>query len=291
VSRNAANMLIVLLLITALTVAIKSRATADEGIFVMSTDGGGERKVISVERAGAHRSPRWSHDGKRLAFDVIVERRVRMSYVVNLDGTELKEVGELESPDWSPNDKLLALDSDELDAIFVQNVDGSERTRLCDGTWPRWSPDGKRIAFCDGTSLKVFDLEQRTESRICAGKFAQRPASFDWSRDGKRVALFTRTVGNGPRELYILNADGSSNDLKPRYRQPGMVGGHVTWSPGDKQLIFTVDSIIHVLDVEGTGDPRLVPNQSDSNRDPAISPNGKLIAFARRPLPVGLPPN
>jgi len=261
-------------------------ARADTGIYVMKTEGGGERKIISVERALTHRSPRWSHDGKRLAFEAIDERGLRKSYVVNLDGTELKEVAELGSPDWSLNDKKLALDSDDgiASAIFVQDVDGGKRKRLTNGAWPRWSPDGKRIAFCDGTLLKVLDLEQGGERRLCEAEFVQRPGSFDWSRDGKRLALFTRTVEQGPRELYIVNAGGETKNIKPRLSLPGMVGGHVTWSADDKQLIFTVDSVIHTLDVEGNGEPKMVPNQSDNNRDPAVSPDGKWVAFSRRPI-------
>ena len=269
-------------------------AFGETGIYVMSAAGGGERKVTSVERALTYRSPRWSHDGRRLAFEAVDERNVRKSYVVNVDGTELREVAPLGSPDWSPDDKQLALDSDNGrdSAIFVQNLDGSGRMRLTDGAWPRWSPDGKRIAFCDGSLLKVHDLLQGGEQRLCEGKFAQRPGSFDWSRDGKRLALFTRTTEGGPRELYILNADGTSKDLKPRYSRPGMVGGHVTWSPDDKQLIFTVDSMIHVLDADGTDQPHLVPNQSENNRDPAVSPNGKWIAFVRREgVGFGFTPN
>lgn len=276
---------LVFVILVASLIGINRRVAADDsGVYVMNVDGGGERKVIAVERAVSHRSPRWSHDGKRLAFEAVDGRTVRKSYVVNLDGTELKEVAELGSPDWSPSDLLLALE-DEANGgwVFVQNLNGRERTQLVQGAWPRWSPDGKRIAFCDGTLLKIFDLVQGSEKRICQGTFVQRPGSFDWSRDGQRIALFTRTVRDGPRELYIINADGTRKDLKPRYSRAGMVGGHVTWSPDDKQLVFTIDSMINMLDVEGTAEPRLVPNQSDSNRDPALSPDGKWIAFVRRP--------
>ncbi len=260
-------------------------AAAETGIYVMRADGGGQREVASVELAVSHSSPRWSHDGERLAFEAIDESGTRRSYIVKVDGTELKEVATLGHPDWSPDDKQLVLDGDDSNtsAIFVQNVDGSGRTRLADGAWPRWSRDATRIAFCDGNTLRVLDLELGEQYSLCEGIFVQRPGSFDWSRDGKRLALFTRTADGGPRELYIINADEPSEAIKPRYSRPGMVGGHVTWSPDDKQLIFTIDSKIHALDVEGDAEPRLVANQSDMNRDPAISPDGKWIAFVRRP--------
>ena len=37
-------------------------------IFVMKVDGSGVRKVAQVEGYRDHGSPRWSHDGQRLAF-------------------------------------------------------------------------------------------------------------------------------------------------------------------------------------------------------------------------------
>ncbi len=259
-------------------------ATAETGIYVMNPDGGGQRKVISIEHAVSHSSPRWSPDGLRLAFDATDDQGVRTSFVVNLDGTQVKEVAKLGRPDWSPDGKQLLLDNDDFNSsgIFVQNVDGSGRTRLTDGAWPRWSPDASKIAFCDGPTLKILDLEDGSDFPICEGMFVQRPGAFDWSRDGRRLALFTRTVDGGPRELYIVNADGTSQSIEPRFARPGMVGAHVTWSPDDKQLFFTIDSLIYALDVEGNSEPRLIPHQSELNRDPAVSPDGKWIAFARR---------
>jgi Tol biopolymer transport system component len=113
--------------------------------------------------------------------------------------------------------------------------------------------------------------------------FPQRPGSFGWSRDGKRIAFFVRSLVGGPRELYIAKTDDPHQDLKPRYSRMGMVGGHVSWTPDDKQLIFTVDSFIHVMNVEGNSEPTRLPGQDEHNRDPACSPDGKWIAFARRP--------
>ena len=257
----------------------------EDGIFVMKTDGGGERKVIAIDGIEFHRSPRWSHDGKRLAFETLDDRGARKSYCVNLDGTELKELCDLGSPDWSPDDRQLVFDSDDgmTSSVWMQNIDGGGRSRLTDGAWPRWSPDGKRIAFCDGPQLKVRELATGSERLLTEAVFAQRPGSFDWSRDGKRLAFFTRTGTGSPRKLYIINADHPNKEEKPRFSREGMVGGHVTWSLDDKQLIFTIQSMIYVLDVDGSAEPRPVPDQSDNNRDPACSPNGKWIAFARRP--------
>lgn len=262
-------------------------AVAEDGIFVMKTDGSEERKVISVEGIEHHTSPRWSHDGRRLVFETIDDDGTEKSYAINLDGTDLKELGEMGSPDWSPDDKQIVFhySGDNMQqGAWVQNVDGDGLNWLVAGAYPRWSPDGGRIAFCDDVALKVLDLVDEKEQLLTEDPFAQRPGCFEWSRDGKRLAFFTRTVAGGPRDLFIIDTDTASKGLKPRYsRQGGRVGGHVTWSADDKQLFFTIDSFIHVLPVEGTAEPVQVGGQPEKSRDPACSPDGKWLAFARRP--------
>jgi Tol biopolymer transport system component len=257
------------------------------GIFVMRVDGSGVRKVVAVDGYDHHTSPRWSHDGKRLAFDALDAAGGRRKFfTVNVDGSDLQERGEHSSPDWSPDDKQLVYYSegggDAQEGVWVQNVDGSGRTWVTAGAWPRWSPDASQLAVAQSDAIHIVDLTTGEERSLSQHLFPQRPGSFGWSRDGKRIAFFVRSMVGGPRELYIANADAPNQQLTPRYARMGMVGGHVSWTPDDKQLIFTIDSYIHVMDVEGDGEPTRIAGQEQHNRDPACSPDGKWIAFARR---------
>src|SRR5262245_44675852 len=86
----------------------RTYAADDSGIFVMKIDGTEERKVAEVVGFSRHMSPRWSHDGSRLAFEAYEgPDSSRKFFVVNVDGTNLQEVGEHGSPDWSPDDQQL----------------------------------------------------------------------------------------------------------------------------------------------------------------------------------------
>ena len=92
------------------------------------------------------RFARWSHDGKLLAFDVLgtANSHTRM-YSISIDGNGLTNLGDQVLPDWSPDDKQIAFQSEGgrlQPGVCVQNRDGQGRVRLAPGEGPRWSPDG-----------------------------------------------------------------------------------------------------------------------------------------------------
>jgi Tol biopolymer transport system component len=263
-------------------------AAAETGIFVMKAEGGDARKVVAVDGFAYHGSPRWSHDGKRIVFDAVAEDEgIRKFFVVNADGTGLEELGEQSMPDWSPDDKQVVFHhnggADVEKGIWVQNLDRTGREWLTLGACPRWSPDGAQIAFTDWGTLKVFDVADGKERSLSNEQFVEFPHGFDWSHDGQRIAFVARRVDAQVRELFIVSVDKARPETKVRLARDGSLGKHANWSPDGKQLAITIDAYIHVLDVEGTQPPRLLPGQTDKSRDPVWSPDGKWIVFARRP--------
>src|SRR5262249_8057794 len=149
------------------------------------------------------------------------------SFIINLDGSGLQELGEQGMPHWSPDDKQLAYHSSggngTKGGIYVQNADGKGRDWIAEGLSPRWSPDGSRIVFPAGKQVKVLDLADGVTRALTSETFDEPPLGFTWSPDGKRLAFVGRR--NGESDLLIVE-DGSA---KSRLRD-GKLRGPVSWS-------------------------------------------------------------
>ncbi len=273
----------------ALPVAPLRAADDDLGIFIMKIDGSEERKVAQIDGFAKHWAPRWSHDGQRLVFDVSAgPDGTRKIYIVNRDGTNLQQVGEGSAADWSPDDQLLVFQyagGGMRTGLWMHDLQKGSRNWIIDGTCPRWSADGSKIAFTVGQTIRYLDLEKNEDRLVVDEARLRTVAGCEWSHDGQSLAFFGRRALDQPSELDIANLGEVGQEFRPRFSRPGFVGGHVSWSPDDKQLAFTIESFIYVIDVEGDNPPQRLPGQADKSRDPCWSPDGQWMAFARRRFP------
>jgi serine/threonine-protein kinase len=142
---------------------------------------------------------------------------------------------------------------------------------------PRVSPDGKRLllvtgSFSDG-DLWSYDLGGRPPIPLALPNDNRLPV---WSPDGKRVAFLSAT---GAPDVLTTPADGSA--LAPQSLHIQRAAPHV-WSAGAELILMSFAGgapDIIAAPAAGTGEVRKVVASEFSEFDPALSPNGRWLAY------------
>ena len=146
--------------------------------------------------------PRWSPDGKRIAFMAMEGEKPWSIYLVSADG------GKAEQP----------VSGDRL------------------GFDPNWSPDGKRLLFGrhpttegpgQGTlDLEIVDLRTHTVSKVAGSEEMWSPR---WSRDGRHILAFPRAADR--LMLFDVNSQKWSELAR-------IHAGYTEWSHDGKYIYF-----------------------------------------------------
>ena len=216
-------------------------------IWVAQLDGAEEpRQLTSGERSDG--SPRWSPDGRWLAF------------VSNRDGEEEKAPAQL----------------------YVLPADGGEPRRLTDGKEDvdsiAWSPGSRRIAFTRRVQDAAY--EEEDERRRPPRRFTRlfyKLDSVGWTGD-RRKHVFVVDLEGGERQL----TDGDCEDGEPAWSPDG---GRIVFSSlrGDRWDVELVDAL-YELDVDAEGaEPRRLTQPDESGSMASFSPDGSLIAYRHEP--------
>jgi len=201
--------------------------------------------------------PRWSPDGKQLAFFGHPPGEPSQIYIISAAGGSPELVyrsgKNLADPNWSPDGQSLIFgenaSSNQGSAIYVLDMKTRNASKLpgSDGLYsPRWSPDGRYVVAIALNSLQLMLFDFTTQKWTdLADMFAAYPK---WSRDGNYV-YFNGARDNDPGYFRIRISDYKLDRILSAKGFPVAIGAFGQWSglAPDESPLFVRDASIQEI--------------------------------------------
>ncbi len=176
----------------------------------------------------------------------------------------------LENPAWSPDGTRLAYD----DGTNVKLTNPT--TTLVLGTDPTWSKDASTIAFvASGDIWTILVSPPNTTTDLTNSSATDSQPAF--SPDGSKIAFVSQV--SGVDQVFVMNANGTGQ------QQLTLSGANdsPSWSPGGTKIAFESNrtgnwQIFSMNAADGSAQVRLT-NDSGNDHHPAWSPDATTIAF------------
>jgi dipeptidyl aminopeptidase/acylaminoacyl peptidase len=277
----------------------------DTDIWMTSWDG--KESVRLTTSKDSENTPRWSPDGRYLAFlsSRDDDNEVSQVWLLPRAGGEAEKVtdfkGGVEDLDWSPDGKRLVLvvndpDPDDADKDKEKDKDSKKKTRkpiVIDRY--QFKLDGSGYLGKQRSHLVLFELTGRQSEPLTSGESDELlPA---WSPDGKTIAFVSKRGPESDRtdvwQIWSMEARGgatarqlTSGELSSN--QPDW-DSRLAWSPDGKWIAFVQggpDKLIYyglhrLAVVPAAGGPaRVLTPELDRNvLSPEFSADGASIVF------------
>ncbi len=273
---------------------------------------GGEAIALTAEGVSSE-SPRWSPDGKFLAFLSERSEGKTQVYLLNRLGGEAQRLTDtiqnVEAFEWSPDSKRLVLvlrdpSPEELEEAASKGKEEGESKAPSSSkkskAQPPWVIDrllykADTVGYLDRrrTHLYVFDIASKSLSQVSSGDFDDSDPA--WSPDGKLLAFSSNRSKPDPditynRDIWVVAADNNDKGAHPfQVTTHSGEKDHPSWSPDgrwityvtslDTKLFWYATKHVGISPAEG-GEAKVLTHSFDRFATlPRFAPDGKSIYF------------
>jgi dipeptidyl aminopeptidase/acylaminoacyl peptidase len=242
--------------------------------------------------------PQISPDGRTIAYvrksnDIMTDRARGTIWLIDVATGQQRPLvaapGSYYSPRWSPDGSRLAYvgaesGSPQMYVRWMTSGESARVTGLPDSPGAiAWSPDGRRLAY----TMFVPDEAPKL------GSAPPRPEGAKWADPLQVIDKVTyRTdddgyLKTGYYQIFWVPADGGA----PTQLTFGAThaGGQVSWTPDSRSILFAgnlnkewerqvTETEIYRVSIDG-GAPVALTNRKGFDGQPAVSPDGRQIAY------------
>src|SRR5262249_39517377 len=134
--------------------------------------------------------------------------------------------------------------------VTLEDVTATRTPRAGSGAIT-WAPDGKRFAFREGNSIWQYDVRSKVKKEIIS-----------------LVPLREKAVKPPPAEAF-------------EWQNRRVTQSSFQWSNSGSEMLVSAAGDLFLVGVE-KGEWKQLTTTSEAERDPKLSPDGRLVAFRRR---------
>jgi TolB protein len=181
-------------------------------IYSQNLDGTKRKQLTSLGTTVGY--PRYSPDGKKIAFAAWMPNIGPEIHVMNADGSGITRLtwtaGKSSYPSWSPDGSRIAFQSNDASgatSIWVMNADGSNQQQILACGWPgchrpKFSPVANEIVVehIDFSPLTIID--GTTGGQLGYIPQPNHDMYPTWSKDGMKIIFASQRSQNGGLDLF-----------------------------------------------------------------------------------------